>query len=703
MLVVGDITMPHEAPQTGGSPAVSDSAVPSASADTIAGGTGTTSDFRPVATPSLSSGLLRAFRRRWLIAGTLGLLAGGVVGALLWLFLPEQYSAEVRLRLPPPGQGRSAGDADERLRLQKWLQSSTMLEAVLRRPEAAELPSLQGERDPLAWLGSHLAVEIGPTPDILLLRVRGAQAGEATQLVGTVVAVYRQEAAQQREAALRQLQDTRRQTEESIKQKQRRLAQQEKSRLSAAEKEGQQARFDLRIARAELAAWEKRCAGVDSVTVAEADVMAQLRDDPEGRRRIAELDVIEEQIKQVIRVSVLRERDPSLPAYYRQRDEARKNLKTRREEIRLAAEQQIRARAGEDYQKQLNLLRERVGFYEKLAKTLEEEVQTLGGTAAAEEQKTLREDIAAGNDTLRKLGGEIDRAASAAAAAPDETTETIAVRRMNAERRVRLAGLGGAGSCALLVLAVSWREFRLRRITASSDVVRGLGLPVVGNVPDVRGRRAPTLADLEGQGRVSEAVDALRTVLLRDGDSGPRLLLVTSAVGQEGKTSLAVQLAASLARAWRKTLLVDADLRKPEAHTLFETPLEPGLSEVLRGEAEVADVIQPTGLNRLWLISAGHWDTHAIQALAQEGAGRFFDRLKEQFDFIVLDACAVLPVADVLLLSTHVDGVLLAVRSGVSQLPIVQAAQQRLATLKVPLCGAVLMGQDGDLAGRTVA
>jgi succinoglycan biosynthesis transport protein ExoP len=169
------------------------------------------------------------------------------------------------------------------------------------------------------------------------------------------------------------------------------------------------------------------------------------------------------------------------------------------------------------------------------------------------------------------------------------------------------------------------------------------------------------------------------------------------AVGGEGKTSLASLLAASLARAWRKTLLLDADLRKPEAHQLFHTELEPGLSEVLRGEAEPADVIQPTDLSRLWMISAGHWNAHAVQALAQDGAGRLFDPLKEQFDFIVIDACPILPVADALLLCTHVDAVLLAVRSGVSRLPVVQAARQRLAALEAPLRGAVLMGRDNDL------
>jgi capsular exopolysaccharide synthesis family protein len=187
-------------------------------------------------------------------------------------------------------------------------------------------------------------------------------------------------------------------------------------------------------------------------------------------------------------------------------------------------------------------------------------------------------------------------------------------------------------------------------------------------------------------------------VLLRECGTGPRLVLVTSAVGGEGKTSLAVLLAASLARAWRKTLLLDADLRKPQTHALFEKPLEPGLSELLRGETEPAEVVHPTGLSRLWLVAAGHWDAHAVQALAQDGAGRLFDTLKEHYDFLVLDAGPVLPVADTLLLSTHVDTVLLAVRSGLSRLPIVRAAQQRLASLDAPLRGAVLLGPDDDLA-----
>jgi polysaccharide biosynthesis transport protein len=337
-------------------------------------------------------------------------------------------------------------------------------------------------------------------------------------------------------------------------------------------------------------------------------------------------------------------------------------------------------------------------------KSLEAEVESLGGSAAAQEVKTMREELTSAAESLRKIAAEQQRLQGASApAAVGTASNLVAVQRKDPEGRFRSATMGGAGCCALVMLVVSWRELRLGRVTSGNDLTCALGLPVLGNVPRKGLERMPTLENLDSAGAISEAVDALRTVLLRDNEKAPRLLLVTSAISGEGKTTLAALLAASLARAWRKTLLLDADLRKPAAHSLFRTQLEPGMSEILRGEAELAEVVQPTELSRLWMIPAGHWDRHAIQALAQDGVGRFFDSLKEQFDFIVIDACPILPVADALLLSMRVEAVLLAVRSGGSRLPVVQAAQQRLTALDAPLCGAVLMGPDRDVDGQAGA
>jgi capsular exopolysaccharide synthesis family protein len=247
-------------------------------------------------------------------------------------------------------------------------------------------------------------------------------------------------------------------------------------------------------------------------------------------------------------------------------------------------------------------------------------------------------------------------------------------------------------------------ECRVRRVGAPEEIAQGLGLRLLGTVPALpaRARRAAVTgsaspADVAWQGRLTEAVDALRTLLLKAAGEGPHVVMVTSALGGEGKTSLAGQLAVSLARAWRKTLLIDGDVRKPAAHQLFNLPVEPGLCEVLRGEMEPADVVKATSISRLWLMPSGHWDSHAVQALAQEGSSALFDQLKEQYDFILVDSSPVLPVADALVLGQHVEAVVLAVRCGASRLPAVYAAHHRLGTLGIPVLGAVVIGADKGL------
>src|SRR5262249_15608046 len=148
------------------------------------------------------------------------------------------------------------------------------------------------------------------------------------------------------------------------------------------------------------------------------------------------------------------------------------------------------------------------------------------------------------------------------------------------------------------------------------------------------------------------------------------------------------------ARGWRKTLLIDGDLRKPAVHQLFGLEVEPGLSEVLRRELEVVEVIPPPAqkLNWLRVMPAGQWDNEALEALAQPRVADFFEQLKEEYEFIIVDSCPVLPVADTLLLGQHADTVLLSVLRGTSRLPSVYAARQRLAALDIPVLGAVVIG-----------
>jgi capsular exopolysaccharide synthesis family protein len=188
-------------------------------------------------------------------------------------------------------------------------------------------------------------------------------------------------------------------------------------------------------------------------------------------------------------------------------------------------------------------------------------------------------------------------------------------------------------------------------------------------------------------------VNATRTLLLQTARTETlKVVMITSASAGEGKTSLATHLAASLAQIGHRTLLIDGDLRNPTAHSVFELPSQPGLSDILRGELELEETIRATPIDSLWMIPAGRWDRQTAKALAQERIGDIFRRLREQFDFILVDSSPVLPVTDPLLIGQHADAVLLSVLCGISRMAHVHEAYQRLTGVGLRTMGVVVNG-----------
>ena len=217
-------------------------------------------------------------------------------------------------------------------------------------------------------------------------------------------------------------------------------------------------------------------------------------------------------------------------------------------------------------------------------------------------------------------------------------------------------------------------EFRNRKLNGPEDMDEGLGIRVVGTLPTLSSRKAldplhPIVAQL------TDSIDGVRTILMHDSTSKRRqVVLVTSAATMEGRTTVASQLAASLARAGRRTLLIDGDLRRPALHALFDAPLEDGLCEVLRAEVDVADVIRPTHAEGLWLLTAGYCDVDAIHALATEQMQPVFDKLRTEYDFIIIDGAPVLGMSDALIFGQYSDGAILSVRRDHSQMPKINHA-----------------------------
>ncbi len=264
------------------------------------------------------------------------------------------------------------------------------------------------------------------------------------------------------------------------------------------------------------------------------------------------------------------------------------------------------------------------------------------------------------------------------------------------KRLVSMLGL------ALPICGVALWDIRTQRINSSAEVAKRLGLTVFGSVPMIPDRAIRKLATPSKErkhwhGRLTESVDGIAARLLRKATlDGRRVILVSSAVSGEGKTTLATQLAMSLARSGRKTALVDFDLRRPVIERIFGLPLEPGISNVLREEASLEDSAQETAITNLYVIPAGRLDQDALVALSKGGDRRIFDTLREKFDFVVVDGSPVLPVADTRFLSQNVDTVILSILRDVSQGPKVVAACEMLESFGSKDVGVVVAGANED-------
>jgi capsular exopolysaccharide synthesis family protein len=186
-------------------------------------------------------------------------------------------------------------------------------------------------------------------------------------------------------------------------------------------------------------------------------------------------------------------------------------------------------------------------------------------------------------------------------------------------------------------------------------------------------------------------------------DESLQVVMITSAQAGEGKTLLSTHLAASMAQIGRKVLLIDGDMRYPIAHQVFGIEIAPGLCELLRGEASLDEVIQPTPVDQLSMIAAGQWDSWATRALAQDGTANLLQELRQRFDFILIDSSPTLPVVDPLLMGQHVDGTILAVLRDVSRMSRVYAAHQKLTAAGVRVLGAVVNGVRSEVYGGKYA
>jgi succinoglycan biosynthesis transport protein ExoP len=282
-----------------------------------------------------------------------------------------------------------------------------------------------------------------------------------------------------------------------------------------------------------------------------------------------------------------------------------------------------------------------------------------------------------------------------------ETAQALPNNNLN--KKIFMSTGLGVATFFLVLLIVAFLEWRTRRVDGVDQVVNELGMRIIGTVPVFPNRASLKTATEVGGANwrfaLNESINSTRTMLLHTARSqSMQVVMVTSATQGEGKTSLSSQLATSMATAGMRTLIVDCDLRNPSIHKLFDLNLSAGVSEILTQEADPSEAIQPTSVPNLWVIPAGQCSNRVVAALAQgHPLETLFNRLRGQFDFVIVDSCPVLPVADALLIGQHVDGVLFSIMQDISQIPKVVLASEKLNQLNIPLLGAVVNGIKQDV------
>jgi capsular exopolysaccharide synthesis family protein len=194
------------------------------------------------------------------------------------------------------------------------------------------------------------------------------------------------------------------------------------------------------------------------------------------------------------------------------------------------------------------------------------------------------------------------------------------------------------------------------------------------------------------QSQMSEAYRALRTSLLLTSVGGaPKVILITSALPQEGKTTTSVNTATVLAQKGTRVLLIDADLRRPSIHKTLGLGPRVGLSNVLTGGATLQEAtFRSTLMPNLFVLPAGTPPPNPAELLASSQMVEVLAELRQHYDHIVVDTPPTLSVTDAVVLSTRADAVVLVIRCGQTTKPALRRSREILAQVSARVAGVLL-------------
>lgn len=238
-------------------------------------------------------------------------------------------------------------------------------------------------------------------------------------------------------------------------------------------------------------------------------------------------------------------------------------------------------------------------------------------------------------------------------------------------------------------------------VVLPSEFDNKLGAPLLGTTPRLAKASVPGELDREKSALTEAYYSTLTSIQYSSAKGAPPSLLVTSTQSNEGKSTTAFALARDLANVGKTVLLVDADMRNPSLHKVHSLDLADGLSDILTGNATLADTVHVSEHDNLSMMTAGTSPPSPAELLSGDDFRNLLAVATKQFDHVVVDGPPVLGLADAPLLARSVDGTVFVLEHGRTRATQARLAMNRLASVHARILGAVLTKFDAKSAGYT--